>query len=50
MLKILILTKLQKMYQNYTLNGVHYMFITVNKKDIAKCLHFIECFEFDQIQ
>ena len=26
------------------------MFITANRKDIAKCVHFIECFEFDQIQ
>ena len=26
------------------------MFITANRKDLAKCSHFIECFELDQIQ
>ena len=26
------------------------MFITADRKDIAKYTHFIECFEFDQIQ
>ena len=26
------------------------MFITGDKKDIAKCSHFIEYFEFDQIK
>ena len=25
------------------------MFITANRKDIAKCVHFIECFEFFKI-
>ena len=24
--------------------------LTANRKDIAKCVYFIECFEFDQIQ
>ena len=26
------------------------MFITIDRKDIPKCSHFIEYFEFDQIQ
>ena len=30
---------------------VYYMFITADRReDIAKCSHFIECFEFVQIQ
>ena len=43
-------TELQKMKHNYTLNWLYYMTITVDRKDIAKCLHFTEYFEFDQIQ
>ena len=43
-------TELQKMKQNLTLNEVYYMFITIDRKDIAKCSHFTEYFEFDQIQ
>ena len=26
------------------------MFITAKRKDIAKCSHFIESFEFEQVQ
>ena len=34
-----------------TFNRAYYMFITADRrKDIAKCSHFIECFEFVQIQ
>ena len=32
------------------MNGVYYIFITVDRKDIPKCSHFIEYFEFDQTQ
>ena len=39
-------TELQKC-NGITFNRVYYMFITA---DIAKCSHFIECFEFVQIQ
>ena len=42
--------ELQKCYR-ITFNRVCYMFITADRrKDIAKCSHFIECFEFVQIQ
>ena len=43
-------TELQKC-NGITFNRVYYMFITAEKrKDIAKCSHFIECFEFVQIK
>ena len=29
---------------------LYYMSITADRKDIAKCSNFIECFEFDQIE
>ena len=30
------------------MNGVYYMFVAANRKDIAKCSQSIESFEFDQ--
>ena len=43
-------TELQKCNE-ITFSRVYYMFITADRrKDIAKCSHFIECFEFVQIQ
>ena len=38
-------------YNGITFNIVYYMFITADRrKNIAKCSHFVECFEFVQIQ
>ena len=43
-------TELQKC-NRITFSRAYYMFITADRrKDIAKCSHFIECFEFAQIQ